>query len=64
MVAVAGNISRVTVSNVFGRGIMAEVIPDAAAFAILIPGTFTLIRGAGYAPEKLFRKTVHFYPPD
>ena len=31
-------------------------VPDAGAFAVLVPRAFYLRRGAGRSPEKLFRK--------
>ena len=58
MVDIAGDIACVAVADMPG-GIVAEVVPDARPFTVFIPGAFTLIGGAGDAPQKLFGKLFH-----
>ena len=60
MVDIAGDIACVAAADMPG-GIVAEVVPDARPFTVFIPGAFTLIGGAGDAPQKLFGKLFHGY---
>lgn len=49
VVAVAGQIARVPVSDMLRARIVTEFVPYAQALAVLIPGAFALVGGAGHA---------------
>ncbi len=59
VVAVAGHVTGITVFDVLGPFIVAEVVPDVGAFAVLVPRAFALVGSAGYAPEKTIREMCH-----
>ena len=59
VINIAGNIAGIAEANVPGGGVVAEIVPDARALAVFVPGAFALIGGAGNAPEEVFRKLFH-----
>ena len=52
VVAVAGPVTGVAVLDIAGG--VGEIVPDAPALPVLVPGALALIGSAGHAPEKIF----------